>query len=154
MQPHSLSAIVWRNIGRLMGDTDPSIDAVKARTALGRGTIQRIRAGENVEMGSLAQLAKDFRVEAWQLLSPDGPTAPATVAPVQHARESAPMYVVRSHEELLFAVAELLARVPPHMQGAFADVLAGWARDGGKPSRTAALLALLDAAPSKHARRA
>ena len=153
-RPPSLTSIVWGNIGRLMGQDDPSIDAVKARTAVGRGTIQRIKAGENVEVSSIAQLAKDFRVDAWQLLAPPAPTGSPSVVSVVRADEAAPAYAVQSNENLLSGLAELLTRVPSHMQGAFADVLAGWARDGGRPSRQAALMALLDSSPSKQPRRA
>lgn len=140
-----LTNFVWANLARLMGTDDPSIDAVKRRTKVGRGTIQRIKEGGNMELNSLAQLARDFRVHPWQLLAPPATSGPAAT----DATEPAPRYTVHTDDELVACTQELLTRVPPAMRNAFADVLAGWCRDGGDDLRRAALLALLKQPPTK-----
>lgn len=62
---------LWDNICSLMGGSSPSIDAVQAKTKVGRGIIQRIRDGEtNVRGESLRALADAFGVQTWQLLVP------------------------------------------------------------------------------------
>jgi transcriptional regulator with XRE-family HTH domain len=50
--------------------------------------------------------------------------------------------------DVLERMAKLLGDVPPVMRPAFADILRGWAADGGAPDRVDALLALI-ALPSR-----
>lgn len=62
---------LWRNICSLMGTDAPTIDAVQARLEIGRGTVQRIKAGEtSVGTDTLKQIAERFGIEVWQLLLP------------------------------------------------------------------------------------
>lgn len=65
-------AYLWRNIGALMGQEKPTLDAVLKKAKLGRGTLQRIRDGDAaVRISSLLAVAEAFGVEVWQLLLPD-----------------------------------------------------------------------------------
>lgn len=76
---------LWRNICALMRADDPSIDAVKARTKVGRGTVQRIKGGEtSVGLDVIASIAGAFGVEPWQLLveAIDPDNLPTLHAPV------------------------------------------------------------------------
>lgn len=54
----------------------------------------------------------------------------------------------------LYALRELLRRVPADMRRPFGDVLSGWAESGGQDDRTAALLALLGASEKRQTRAA
>ena len=70
---------LWQNICRMMGaDPDgktPSIDVVRARVKVGRGTVQRIKDGEGgTRLDSLVAIAKSLGTPTWRLLlPPDGP---------------------------------------------------------------------------------
>lgn len=60
---------LWKNICALMLAEDPSLDAVVKRTKIGRGTVQRIKAGDTAtRLSSLEAIAKAFGIEVWQLL--------------------------------------------------------------------------------------
>lgn len=62
---------LWRNICSLMGDPEPTVDSVQAKTGVGRGTVQRIKEGQtSVGTDKLTQIAEAFGLEAWQLLVP------------------------------------------------------------------------------------
>lgn len=74
---------------------------------------------------------------------------PPANAATHHLREPAPTYATPEHK--LAVLRSLLADVPPDMRGAFADVLAGWARCGGADDRAPALLALLSAQRKRQA---
>ena len=85
MQPHSVHDFLyrpdmpadqprpylWQNICTLMGEDDPSLDRVVARTGVGRGSVQRIRSGEQgSQLATIEAIAKKFGIEPWQLLVP------------------------------------------------------------------------------------
>lgn len=60
---------LWDNICALMGVDDPSLDTVARRTKVGRGTVQRIKAGDTAtRLSSLEKIARAFGIEVWQLL--------------------------------------------------------------------------------------
>lgn len=62
---------LWANIAALMRTEDPTLDAVAAKTKIGRGTIQRIKEGEAAtRISSLQSIAEAFDIEVWQFLVP------------------------------------------------------------------------------------
>lgn len=64
-------SFLWGNLCTLMGDPAPSIDAVRLRAKIGRGTVQRIKeGGTSVGIDVLATIAGEFKIDTWQLLAP------------------------------------------------------------------------------------
>lgn len=67
---------LWDNIRQLMGvpkGENLPIDAVQRRTGVGRGTVQRIRAGEAAtQLDSLTAIATKLGVPTWRLLQQGG----------------------------------------------------------------------------------
>ncbi len=77
---------LWAVITSIVSEKDPpgtrppSVDRVKAITAVGRGTVQRIEMLSNdalaptemqdVRLGSIVQIARALRVPTWRLLHP------------------------------------------------------------------------------------
>lgn len=63
--------VLWDNICALMGDPSPTIHAVRDKTKIGQGTVQRIRDMDvSVGLDVLEQIADAFGVQVWQLLAP------------------------------------------------------------------------------------
>jgi hypothetical protein len=80
--------VLWANICALLRMVDPSIDKVRAKLKVGRGTVQRIRDGDTgIRVGTLEVIAKACGVEAWQLLIPGiGPGNVPRIATQQDER--------------------------------------------------------------------
>lgn len=71
MATHDPKSFLWNNLCELMGEPAPSIDAVRLKTKIGRGTVQRIKEGStSVGIDVLATIADQFKIEPWQLLAP------------------------------------------------------------------------------------
>lgn len=72
MTPKDPKRYLWQNIAALMREASPSVDSVRARTKVGRGTVQRIKEGEtSVGVDTLQSVAAAFGIEVWQLLVPN-----------------------------------------------------------------------------------
>lgn len=84
MNPTDPKTYLWANIEALMGGGSPSIDVVTKRVAVGRGTVQRIKGGENsTGTDVLVAIAKAFKIQVWELLTPASAAA-AAAPPAQH----------------------------------------------------------------------
>ncbi len=60
-------AILRDNVAKLKGDATYSQFPGK----IGQGSITRVLAGQNVRLSTLEAIAKGFRLQAWELLTPD-----------------------------------------------------------------------------------
>ena len=71
---------LWDNIRRLMGVPEGAslpLDVVQKRTGVGRGTVQRIKAGEAAtQLDSLTTIASKLGVPTWRLLQNEGALSP------------------------------------------------------------------------------
>lgn len=69
--PNHPRRILWDNICSLMGDPVPTIHAVRDKTKIGQGTVQRLRDLDvSVGLDVLEKIAEAFNVQVWQLLAP------------------------------------------------------------------------------------
>lgn len=145
MSTRALSNVLWDNLVAMMGTPNPSLNAIAKRTGVGRGNIQRIRDGDNVTLSTVDDLARAFRVPAWQLLMPKhGPAASA----VPSEGAVLPLRPL-SDEQLVDHVGEWVHRLPPDSRSALADVVAGWVRMDDNSDRKAAVLALMRLRPKQ-----
>lgn len=146
-----LTAMAWseRDLMRITGQSRSVVSQWLGRTSKPIKTIGKLEAALAIEAASgysALWIAKGHGPKRVSQQPPADPPAQGL-----QARQPEPQpYLVP--EAVLAQLGALLASVPEPMRGAFADVLAGWARDGGQEDRTPALLALL-AAPSKQAAR-
>lgn len=134
------------------------LDAAHAATAASRSPVRtwadllkRLNVTDQVFTNWKRRgLSKDGAIEAGAVFGVDahflltGATTAATRhAAVHHVSEAEPAFL--SDAALLARLGTLLATVPPDMRNPVADVLAGWARDGGQQpmERARAILALI-----------
>lgn len=112
---------LWSNICSLMGaapqDKQPSIDAVKARVGVGRGTAQRIKAqSAATQLDNLTIIAGKLGVPVWRLLLPDEEAASAQPVSPQ-ALEVARLFdqIDPAGQRIIMAMAHALQRpdAPP-----------------------------------------
>lgn len=65
-------AYLWRNICTLLGDEDPSLDKVQRATGIGRGSVQRIKAGDAAKSrGTRPPASWSCAPKALEILPPD-----------------------------------------------------------------------------------
>lgn len=146
-----------KNRGCSRADLARVLRSPKGTLGVSESAIGQLLDGKSKAMTAenCALASRFLGVDQYWLATGDGPMQPMPTATQLTASGTASPYLIAS--EVLDHLADVLARVPPHMRAAFADSLHAWARTGGgtgDDDRRAALLHMLSAPapsqPSKH----
>lgn len=114
---------LWDNVCTLMEAQHlrATVDAVQAKTRIGRGTAQRLKEqSASVGLDIVQQIASAFRLEPWELLHPD-------------LAKQAPTPRTPPKGDALDEIREQLERMPPDRRAELADLMAAWVKSAGKP---------------------